>query len=203
MTYQRIDAERRCEVCCGPITPKNRTGICTRNKACRSALQRKITSGRQNGAENGDPKNSRWLLPTVYDLDTGEEIIDQVAIDVAVEGLRHVGLTETERKIVVERMIKGAWGVSEIARHCGTIPARIEPVINELGYEVVTATRANGKRRTASIRVKDVEEVQSDLASEMDGKEGVDGPARRTRNAVASAHISRHSTDLREGLFSG
>ena len=167
MTYQRVDPERSCEVCRGPITPKNKTGICTRNKECRSALQRKITGGRQNGAANGDPSNSRWLLDPAYDLDTGEEIVDQVAIDVAVEGTRHVGLTETERRIVVKRMIQGAWGVSEIARHCGTIPARIEPVINELGYEVVTATRANGKRRTASIRRKQEPDVVRVVASDL------------------------------------
>lgn len=165
----KVDPDRVCEVCAGPITPKNKTGICTANSACRSALQRKWNGGERPGVVSGDPANSPWLLPTVYDLDTGEEIIDDVAIQVAVEGTRHVGLTMTERKIVVQRMIAGAWSANDIARHCGTILHRLIPIFTELGYEVVPPRRPNGKRIAAAAeirRIKPQEETHEQAEAE-------------------------------------
>lgn len=151
MAYVSTDPDRRCEVCSGPITPKNQSGICTRNKECRSALQR-VIAGKQTPPTLDTPDNCPWLLPIVYDLDTGEEIIDETAIAIAVEGTRHVGLTLTERREVVRRMIAGSWDVQEIAHHCGTTRARLDPIMNELGYEVVPTIKPNGARGRANIR---------------------------------------------------
>jgi hypothetical protein len=91
-----------------------------------------------------------WLLPIVYDLDTGEEIIDDVAVQIAVEGSRHVGLTVTERKLAIERMIKGGLQYREIADHIGTSPAKLKPLIEELGYELIPrrTTAAKGHEAT-------------------------------------------------------
>jgi hypothetical protein len=132
---------------------------------------------------SGKPENSPWLLPIVYEIDedgntifvneagkpTPEgcggkpiEIIDEVAIDVAVEGLRHVGLTMTERKIVVRRMIAGAWGANEIARHCGTILHRLKPIFTELGYEVMPPRRPNGKRIAAAAEIRRIKHKEAD-----------------------------------------
>lgn len=158
----RVDPDRVCEVCGGPITPKNKTGICTANTNCRSALQRKWNGGERPGVVSGKPENSPWLLPTVYDLDTGEEIVDQVAIQVAVEGTRHVGLTQTERKEVVRRMIAGAWGANDIARHCGTILHRLKPIFTELGYEVVPPRRPNGTRIAAAAEIRRIKPQEAE-----------------------------------------
>jgi len=168
-SIKRIDPNRTCSECGGPITLKNETGICTRNQACRSALQRRMTGGAQNGANNGDPSNSRYLLPPAYELcwgDPGErcdefgyaldedgnkiEIIDQVAIDIAVRGDRRVGLTERERVEVIRRMITGAWSPTEMAHHCGTIVPRIEPILTALGYEIVEYKDQGPHRNTSS-----------------------------------------------------
>ncbi len=178
----RIDPDRTCSVCGGPITQKNQTGICTRNRACRSALQRKMTGGAQNGANNGSPENSQWLLPPAYELeDEGDEyrlvyptdedgnrlegpgrpieIVDPVAVDIAVRGTRRVGLTMTERKLAIRRMIAGAWSPTEMAHHCGTIVPRIEPILNELGYEVV-AYKDQGKNRNSNSKAKTLRKIK-------------------------------------------
>jgi hypothetical protein len=175
---KRIDPERCCSVCGGPITIKNVTGICTRNRACRSALQRKMTGGAQNGANNGDPSNSQWLLEPAYELcdepspvcdenggykvdENGNriEIVDEVAIDIAVRGDRRVGLTETERREVIRRMIAGAWSPTEMAHHCGTIVPRIEGILNELGYEIV-AWKDQGRNRNSNSRAKTLRRIK-------------------------------------------
>ena len=176
----RVDPERVCEICSGPITPKNKTGICTASTQCRSALQKKWNGGQRPGVVSGKPENSPWLLPVVYEIDEdgntifvndqGEptpeecgghpiEIIDDVAINVAVEGTRHVGLTTTERRIVVQRMIQGAWGANEIARHCGTILHRLKPIFADLGYEVVPPRRPNGKRIAAAAEIRRIKRL--------------------------------------------
>lgn len=169
MPYVSVDETRRCESCGGPITPKNRTGICTRNKACRSALQQRI-NGKLAEQTEDTPDNCPWLLPDAWELselddECSEEriyaldefghripIVDEIAIDIAVEGRRHVGLTQIEREEVVRRMVLGSWGVNDIAHHCGTTRKRLDPIFNKLGYEVVPHIKPNGKRGRANIR---------------------------------------------------
>ena len=143
--------DRMCEVCHGPITTDNRTGICAKTTGCRSALRKRI-SGKRPEPVAETPDNCPWLRPESYDLDTGELIIDQVAIDVAVEGRRRVRLTHTERKEVIRRMIAGSWDAREIAQHCGTILQRLDPIFTELGYEVVPTIKPNGRYGKATIR---------------------------------------------------
>jgi hypothetical protein len=166
--YISVDETRCCDSCGGPITPKNKTGICTRTKQCRSELQRRV-----NGtlAEQEDaPDNCPWLSPPaylladeddeasderIYRLDANGnriEDVDEIAVDIAVAGTRHVCLTRTERKEVIRRMIQGSWDVNEIARHCGTVRKRLDPIFRELGYEVVNPPRPNGKPGRATIR---------------------------------------------------
>jgi hypothetical protein len=82
-----------------------------------------------------------------------------------VEGSRHVGLTVTERKIVVERMIKGVlmglWSANDIARHCGTILHRLKPILEELGYEVVPPRKPNGKRIATAAEVRRIKHEEA------------------------------------------
>ena len=158
MVHNRIDPNRTCSECGGPITLNNKSGICARTHECRSALQRRMNGGKQNGVLNGKPENSQYLLPPAYELeDEGDEyrldangnrieIVDDVAIDIAVRGDRKVGLTETEREVVIMRMISGAWSVHDIAGHCGTIAPRLYPIFERLGYEVVDPKKEPGKQ---------------------------------------------------------
>ena len=123
---------KTCSVCGGPVSDRNASGICTKTFECRSALQ----THRHGKKPSGNRKSQR-ILPIVYDLDTNEEIIDDIAIRIAFEGVRIVSLTITERKIVIEKMIQAGYQFREIANHIGTSPPKLKPLFEELGYELI------------------------------------------------------------------
>lgn len=131
---RRVDPVRTCSVCSGPLSERNKTGICARNYGCRVQQQLRRNGGRPKRPPKGD---SAWLLPAAYDLDTGEEIVDEVAIRIAVSGIRRVALTEVERTAAILKMIKTGWQYREIADHIGISPARLKPRIEALGYILI------------------------------------------------------------------
>jgi hypothetical protein len=111
---------RKCSVCGGPLTAEDMTGICTKNQGCRLAL------------------------PVAYDIDTGAEIIDERAVEIAVQGTRKVALTVTERKLVIKEMISRQYQFREIADHIGTSPQMLRPLFDELGYELIPRRTSKG-----------------------------------------------------------
>lgn len=149
----RTDTGRVCRVCSGPISDRNVSGICAKNYECRVAQQARRNAGKPTGRKKGD---SLYLLPIVYDLDNGEEIIDEVAVQIAFEGNRKVGLTTTERKMVMARMIRAGYQYREIADHIGTSPAMLKPVFEEMGYQIIPRrTPGSGGREATEIRKVD------------------------------------------------
>lgn len=87
------------------------------------------------------PKESARLanaeLPEAYDLDDGSLIMDPIAIEIMVKGLRHVRLTRTERIECIRQMIRLGDGVREISSKMHMRPEDIRPFLTELGYEVI------------------------------------------------------------------
>lgn len=73
-------------------------------------------------------------------------IVDEVAIGLAVSGARRVRLTEAERAIAAERMIRGGADLAELAAHLGTSTAAAGRLIRALGYRLSMPEPRTGHR---------------------------------------------------------
>src|SRR6266581_2140174 len=73
-------------------------------------------------------------------------LIDELAISIAVSGVRVVRLTEAERAIAAERMIRGGADLAELAAHLGTSTAAAGRLIRALGYRLSTPEPRTGHR---------------------------------------------------------
>jgi hypothetical protein len=72
--------------------------------------------------------------------------IDELAISIAVSGARVVRLTEAERAIAAERMIRGGADLAELAAHLGTSTAAAGRLIRTLGYRLSVPEPRTGHR---------------------------------------------------------
>ncbi len=143
----RTDGGRICSVCQGPISDRNKSGICAKTFECRSAQQNRRNAGKPSSGLKGD---ALYLLEIVYDLDTEEEIIDDVAINRVVTGGGRAAMTVTERKLALDRMARNGVQYREMADRIGTSPQRIKPILEELGYEVIPRRSGGGPGRDAT-----------------------------------------------------
>jgi hypothetical protein len=73
-------------------------------------------------------------------------IIDEVAVSIAVSGTRRVRLTEAERDLAAERMIRGGADLAELAQHLGTSTAAAGRLIRALGYRLSMPEPRTGHR---------------------------------------------------------
>ena len=88
-------------------------------------------------APTSRPSVASNLLEPVFDLDTGEEIVDQVAVSIMVRGQRHVDSTRLERCQATGKMIRYGHGVREIAMHIGCSIPDARDYIACAGYKVI------------------------------------------------------------------
>lgn len=101
------------------------------------------------------------LLEKVYDLDTGEEIIDDVAVGIMVRGDRKVASTEAERLVAADKMIRQGSGVRQVANHIGISVMDAKILICSAGWRMAPDNfyrRRDGSvpgNRTVMVRVKD------------------------------------------------
>lgn len=160
-----MSEDRRCSVCGGPLSTRNQSGICAKNYGCRVQQQLRRQGRKRNGPKKGTPP---WLLPPAYEIDddgnqvldkNGQpvEIVDEVAIRVAVSGVRRVALTEQERKEVIIKMIKTGWQYREIADHIGTSPAKLRPMIEALGYQIIPRRDPGRSHPTEATEIRKVQ----------------------------------------------
>lgn len=155
---------RKCSVCGGPLSARNKSGICAKNYKCR--VQQQLS--RQGGQRTRPPRGeSVWVLPPAYEIDedgnqilddNGKpiEIVDEVAVRVAVSGVRRVALTERERRLVIEKMIKTGWQYREIADHIGTSPAKLKPIIEDLGFTLIPRRQAGSHHPREATEIRKV-----------------------------------------------
>lgn len=140
---------KSCFVCGGALFKQNKTGICVTNERCQRA-NRQVHDGtfdpgnidrpkRRRSTKNDarDYPNHPWMLKEVRDLDTGEIIVDRIAVQIATEGTRKVRLTRTEQKLVIERMNQIGYGRLEMRQHIGIDVPQIDLLLDEMGYDVV------------------------------------------------------------------
>lgn len=77
------------------------------------------------------------LLPPVFDLDTGAEIVDEVTVDILVRGHRKVASTHSERHAAIQRLVRQGAGVRIIANHLGISIDDAKECIFQAGYQIV------------------------------------------------------------------
>jgi hypothetical protein len=80
---------------------------------------------------------SDLLLQPVYDLDTGAEIVDTVAVDMMATGRRKVASTETERIAAIHVMVQAGHGVRVAANRIGISIYDAKALIRLAGYDIV------------------------------------------------------------------
>ena len=76
------------------------------------------------------------LLPPVYDLDTGTEIIDPVTVSILVQGHRKVASTVSERLEAIHCLVLAGAGVRVIANNLGISIDAAKQLINQAGYQI-------------------------------------------------------------------
>ena len=157
--------DRKCSVCQGPLSSRNSSGICAKTFECRVQQQLRRRGGRRVRPPKGD---SAWLLSPAYEIhEDGSqildrdgkpiEIVDEVAIRVAVAGTRRVALTDTERREVIQQMIKTGWQYREIADHIGTSPAKLKPMIEAMGYRLIPRRQPGSKTPREATEIRPVD----------------------------------------------
>jgi hypothetical protein len=77
------------------------------------------------------------LLDPAFDLDNGEEIIDDVTVTTMVSGRRKVASTERERIEAIHLMVLLGHGVRIIANHIGISIDEAKRLISQAGYQIV------------------------------------------------------------------
>ena len=153
-----VSPDRTCSVCGGKLSARNKSGICAKTYECRVEQQLKRYGGERKRPKRGE---SMWTLPPAYEIDEDGnrlldendqpiEIVDEIAISIAVSGVRRVPLTERERRMAIETMIKTGWQYREIADHIGTSPAKLKPIIEELGYRLIPRRQPGSTPREAT-----------------------------------------------------
>lgn len=82
-------------------------------------------------------KRASAVLEPAYDLDTGEEIVDPVAVEIIVRGQRKVASTLLERIEATRKMVLYGHGVRDIASHIGCSIEDAYKVIYAAGFIVI------------------------------------------------------------------
>ncbi len=130
-------AARLCKVCGSDLAANNKIGICRASKACRKA-GRKIHD-RQYHYTRDQPKKKKKNVAVNAELlpEWDDGYIDPVAVFVAVNGIRKIAMTHSERVAAVRTMLVQGAGVRELCDHLHVHPSTVHSILDELGYECV------------------------------------------------------------------
>lgn len=144
---KRRDPDRKCGECGGPLSLNNTTGFCRKTPACEK--KSRYTSWNRNYRIKGRKRNNRpaskssvvvWLLPE-------DGIIDEFAIELAVTGRKDVALTDGERRIAVQKMLKMHIGPEEMRKRLHVTPHGLNAILADFGYEMIIDTLRDGHYR--------------------------------------------------------
>lgn len=124
IAFLSIDDPMKCE---SPGCPRRRVsnGLCERHL---SQKRRGVYTGRP-------PVGWRSDRPWLITADDG--IVDEMAVQIAVDGLRTVRLTETERKLAVKMMAERGLWVSEIKERLAANGHFVCRALREAGYDIL------------------------------------------------------------------
>lgn len=146
-----IAATVNCKICGTQLaSTRNKIGICRTNDKCRREAKR--IHDRTYHQSLAKPKNAApakkeeeiGLLPD--DELTAEGYIDEVAVRIMVNGVRHVALTQIERVEVVRQMLVRGAGVRDMCDHLHVHPSTVREILDELGYECVRNAHIAGSK---------------------------------------------------------
>jgi hypothetical protein len=157
-----VNSKLLCSRCGGPMSYDNKVGICNQTPECK-AENKKVRTRNRYLQRFGDPEHPElhteeqketrrkmrltvnaahkkkrradgisarvsWILK-----DDG--IFDDVAVDIAVEGLRPIAMTEAERRCAIERLAIFGQPPAEISRRVKMCSSRVISTLSELGWE--------------------------------------------------------------------
>jgi hypothetical protein len=153
------DSAPKCDMCGEAILYRNVVGVCTRNKDCfkenKNRRQKLVyinkygdpehpelhtKTQQENRRRNAEYKQTMKKEGRVFSnpwqiKDDG--IIDEIAIQIAVQGTRPVRLTHSERKIVLLKLLQMGCGLTEIREHMHFSGKKLLDMIDELDWEIV------------------------------------------------------------------
>jgi hypothetical protein len=153
---KKAETARKCDNCSGPIARLNTTGFCSANKDCdiirKRFIQRMSTLVRIGVVTREDlavmPKQQAYELAEKYaearkgakrvlwTLENDGEI-DDVAVYLACNGIRHVALTDQERIVCILRMISNGARPEDMRRWLHVGPVRLKHLLDGLGWELI------------------------------------------------------------------
>lgn len=138
-----------CKVCGGPVSGRNQIGICRVNKRCRRAAKKEhdhryhVSHRSERGSRPRDdtPRPHRQTITLPED-----GIIDEVAIYIAVNGLRKIAMTHRERVEAVRRLLLQGGSIREMCDNLHVQPKIIREILDGLGFECVRNEHIAGSR---------------------------------------------------------
>ncbi len=104
---------------------RNKSGYCSQNEDCRRKQQ--LAGWRTYDAR---VRGKIWILP-----DDG--YIDEIAVELTINGVRVVALTDEERMVCLLRMISMSLKPHEMRQRLHVTPKRLNSFLDELGWEVI------------------------------------------------------------------
>jgi hypothetical protein len=132
-----------CSICLVPLPgANNKSGICRRNPKCKKVWKRLHDARYQKRKTAGVTKVKTYPKRPWELYDDG--IVDQIAIGIAVSGIRRVRLSPPEQIEVVTRMMRYDYGTAEIAQHMGIGPGRLAEILDGMGFEVIIDPTQSG-----------------------------------------------------------
>lgn len=146
-----------CARCGSLLGYTNKVGICRQNEECR-VLWRKVhdknyDQKRRHLKERRKPTAEQRGYPPHPSELPEDGIVDHIAVEVAVRGLRHVRLTPTEQDLATAAMVAEDLTWRDMCEHLGVGDRRMGQILSRMGYEVTVERVSNAISRRTFKRV--------------------------------------------------
>jgi hypothetical protein len=139
----------RCKVCGSAITKRNKIGICRTKAKCRAAAKREHDHRyhlAHKDEKDDDQKLGKQRAHRQTVLLPEDGIVDEIAVYLAVNGIRKVAMTHRERVEATRQMLLHGASIREMCDHLHVQPRIVRDILDELGFECVRNEHIAGSK---------------------------------------------------------